>query len=1025
MNYTLGDLRFGLVDKLSNLKGIVRYKKKKQDDLKIIIANNNEFFTDIADFLDIDIDDLTEFQKIELYNKYNHKATIFKLDRKDLINVYKFHKIVITDDIKGIAPKANTSIYNVIKVKGKKIKQYTESQQQEQHHNLIKINPFKVSKNDIDLDLSIEQKKFVTSFALSNHNAIAIWGVGTGKTVLAAMCALEFLAINPDKDVVFITPASLQTNMLLTLHSLQTTDINGKKTYIDIQDKRFNFYSFEKYMRKAPECKDCLVIIDEAHNLRGQINLNPTEAGGMLHSNKRGGSILLKTTKANKILLMTATPFVNTVYDIESLMTILNKVSTGSMPKGSFFAMLNEKQQLEDYFECKLSINLKPNDPEFFPKKTEHLLFVELDEQAENIYNLIKNSPPLEEIQRKLKKLKVSKELIKKILLEIEVTKDPDDDSDETHLQSFHNGVRRIINLIENSNGINPKIDAIIKQIKTYKHTKNRKPRFIIYYSFIDAGLNLMKKELEKAGLDFLSVSGANSIAQKQKATTEYNNGNIDVLLISKSGAEGLDLKQTTAVFIVDNPWNEATNTQIIGRGVRYKSHFGLAKKYWNVDVFRLMIYMKSEHKFIRQLSDLVKNDSLKDDLYLLMVVLTRKQKNNNNIVFRDEVQKALLKNNIRELTQKYNNGDISKRELEAGKKQLTSTSWKDITLNRYPSQEDFERKFGLINITFPSIDIMLFLMSKMKQHTINQFVSILDKIHRFEDSECLNNTDELFIKKIVDWNKKHKKEITDDIKLQIYSDIIKSKKNDANHILDTANILKKKSKILQQYYTPVTVIDNMIKISNIEDDERLELNILEPTAGTGNIIQHINQKLDGNKFKINWKVGEYDKKNRILLTKYFNKYYKNNDDETHILFNNRNFLDTVTSLTFDYIFMNPPFHLVHTNYDIYDHDVYDIDFVFHAFKMLNPGGRLVAIIDARRIDLEFKTLKTNNSRLQKVINDLEVYENYEINGNNIKRIEVKRGHFINEKGDKISLKIGYLYLYRSIKRTRISRRKN
>jgi SNF2 family DNA or RNA helicase len=52
-----------------------------------------------------------------------------------------------------------------------------------------------------------------------------------------------------------------------------------------------------------------------------------------------------------------------------------------------------------------------------------------------------------------------------------------------------------------------------------------------------------------------------------------YNEGKINILFITKAGGEGLDLKGTDAIFILEPTWNENNSEQIIARAIRYKSH--------------------------------------------------------------------------------------------------------------------------------------------------------------------------------------------------------------------------------------------------------------------------------------------------------------------------------------------------------------------------------------------------------------------------------------------------------------------
>ena len=61
----------------------------------------------------------------------------------------------------------------------------------------------------------------------------------------------------------------------------------------------------------------------------------------------------------------------------------------------------------------------------------------------------------------------------------------------------------------------------------------------------------------------------------------------IKILLVTSSGAEGLDLKNIRQIHIMEPYWNQMRIEQIIGRGIRRGSHLSLAPAERNVEVFR------------------------------------------------------------------------------------------------------------------------------------------------------------------------------------------------------------------------------------------------------------------------------------------------------------------------------------------------------------------------------------------------------------------------------------------------------
>ena len=91
----------------------------------------------------------------------------------------------------------------------------------------------------------------------------------------------------------------------------------------------------------------------------------------------------------------------------------------------------------------------------------------------------------------------------------------------------------------------------------------------------------------EKAKISHLEFTGGMTDHKKQAVVSDYNQGKIEVLLLSSSGGEGLDLKKTRQIHIMEPHWNEAKISQVIGRGIRYKSHQGLPLTQRKVSVYR------------------------------------------------------------------------------------------------------------------------------------------------------------------------------------------------------------------------------------------------------------------------------------------------------------------------------------------------------------------------------------------------------------------------------------------------------
>lgn len=87
-------------------------------------------------------------------------------------------------------------------------------------------------------------------------------------------------------------------------------------------------------------------------------------------------------------------------------------------------------------------------------------------------------------------------------------------------------------------------------------------------------------------------ITGDISFDERTKIVDTFNADNnktgdkIELLLISKTGAEGLDLKNIRHIHLIEPYWNYARLSQIIARAVRYKSHVSLAPKFRNVQPY-------------------------------------------------------------------------------------------------------------------------------------------------------------------------------------------------------------------------------------------------------------------------------------------------------------------------------------------------------------------------------------------------------------------------------------------------------
>lgn len=803
-------------------------------------------------------------------------------------------------------------------VKKNIIKSYNEDEQEQflnKGYNVI--NPLKSKgeyfnlksgKNEI-VELLEHQEKFLRKFFLSNvSGSIVFHGVGTGKSLTAAAASHYYLSLNPDGHIVFVSPPALILNF-----------INALKQYgLDEKDKRYSFYSFEKFSRNPNiENKKCLFIVDEAHILRTEINAHESvnenqEKVIQVSKNKRGYAVLEAIKKIDKCILLTGTPFINKLYDIENLLSMV--VKKDPLDQDNFANMITNTNSRHDYFRYKISHYENETGSKFFPKKIQEYIPLIMNEEELKRYESFErgNTDILED------------EELENIIINGE---------SEKSFTSFYNGTRQYSNLIDYK-----KINFIIDRIKNKKTTG----QFIIYTTFINNGVDLIKKYLNKNNIEFAVISGKENIKQKEDSKNKYNNKDVQVLIITKAGTEGIDTIGTEAIFIYEgSSWNEALVEQAIARAIRFKSHFHLPKNQQIVYVYRLLIVKSNDEDTINKIN--------KNEIFNFGLLLKKYKQISNQIKERQKIEAEKEDEKIDFEKSKYKN--LSKEEKQ---KYLDKVKYE-----RYHSDKQISKLFKQT----PSVEARLTILSLAKKQQILEFIKELDtQIQQLEDYETKyekevheKDIEDMTEKEILELQKKYINGQKEDILKKINSSELQnllSKYEEKNHVLKSKLDIAKR---YQAYFTPETVIKMMLQYSQkLKTFEAI--NILEPTAGIGNIPIYMLQN-----YKKDYKIHmvEIQEENRKVL-----KNLCNDAPDILELYETKDFLQFVNPIEYDLIVMNPPFHLRKSQFTYLDRDYYDMDFVFKCYYMLENKGELIALCGQITDEKWKKWIKENNGEI-------------------------------------------------------------
>jgi hypothetical protein len=855
----------------------------------------------------IDIDDVND-------DKIKQKLEDEKITAKQLFKLIGDMNITIKDDdfneIENFdveKPKTSATEKKLLKSYGKT--KFTQEQQEKYIFDYdTEFNPYEQElteylkskgKNE-SIKLQPHQRRFLEAFFYANlRGAICFWGVGTGKTLGAVASTKMYLNIYPTHNVVFILPPALMNNMAGSLMDFG----------VDISDNRIKFYTYDGYYRHGIEAENSLVIIDEAHNFRTVIKGSEDKEGNInVSSNKKGYVVLTKAGKpCHKIMLMTGTPFVNSPYDIENLISFAE--GKDPLNESEYGKLVSDKILRNDYFKYKISHYMDSGAGGYFPN-------------VKYIYEpiIVKNEDDLKELQQRA---------------------------------SIHNP------FYINSRGLSEQLEGLKTNFILKKIKENPEYKTIIFSSFIEKGVQQMMQVLKENNIPYVRISGQETTQEKTMSVWRFSpekappnvRDNLDpvkVLIITRAGAEGVDTSMVRQLFVISGQWNEALYEQIVARASRYKSHHALPEKERFVNVYKLFLCSQKEADEIKKF-----NDPNYDFLTTLNLIKDLKKEDNKLNKKKNYSLSALesSKKGSSERKELFESADFAKGRADYDRHKVISAFGINVSADcmLFLIQKS---KIQVINEFVKELD-------KIPQ--VEKTISDIPHAKKIYDEILAKNIkDGKIMKYLVDMIKPLKAVVLQNFG-KLDEEILDHKESIENVLkkYKDAEFKKKSKKLLalnQEFFTSDKDAKELIKMSGVENKYSSPLQVLEPTAGHGSLVKNLLKLYPNKDFRID--MVEYLKDNREVL--------QNIVDDAPLLLNlmkEGDFLKFYNSTTYDLILMNPPFHLRKSNRSDLIRDIWDIDFVKRAYAMLKVGGVLVAITSQKWMDDEHykKWLESKN----------------------------------------------------------------
>ena len=428
----------------------------------------------------------------------------------------------------------------------------------EGHHfqevKTAELTPFSGVVYDLEVDSDVyDEKRYTTASGLVLHNTIG------------SIAGAESVG----RDAVAVVPAALRNNYRKELGKV------GPK-------HKFNVVSYEGFA-KHPDADGKTLILDEGQRIK-----NPGSA--------RSQAVFEGSQRAHRRIVLSGTPIPNQPEDLGPLMNIVagkRILPTGDdfrkrylreheVDPGLWGRLRGAKPGIEYQMTNRSDLASKvrglvdyhPSTAEGFPAVSHVHKDVEMDPRQKRVYEqVLKNAPPgfFHKMERGL----------------------PPSKSEARQLNAFLTASRIVSNTPapyqkdmtpEEGYARSPKLQHLVGDI--VRGIKlNPRHRAVVYSNFLEGGVQPIAHALHTHGIKHHVFTGGLSDKHRKKMVDDYNQGHVPVLLISGAGAEGLDLKGTRSIHITEPHWNEARIKQVIGRGVRYKSHAHLPKAEQHVAV--------------------------------------------------------------------------------------------------------------------------------------------------------------------------------------------------------------------------------------------------------------------------------------------------------------------------------------------------------------------------------------------------------------------------------------------------------
>lgn len=427
--------------------------------------------------------------------------------------------------------------------------------------------------------------------------------MGLGKTMLAIAIADE---MKSDREVVFLLAKSLQKNIVDEIKNYgimkgdEKFNININFVSMDAYNSALQLFS----LTRGKNLDGKLLIVDEAHNFfRSIINSQGD------NSNARKIYNIIQNSKNLKIIFLSGTPITKNPFEMVPCCNLLAEHDILPTDYETFedlymdteHEIVKNKEFLQNRLFGLVSYSEIQDEnkiyyPEELPLKIEK---IEMSEEQKKYYEIV--------YQRESTKFSTAKKRKPKTI-NLSLPR-------SSGAALYFVNSRITTNYLFPANCDKLSLETIPPKYLDEKHSKkifklmenikSSTGKILIYSQFVNyGGIGIVSEYLKKNGytrwspkspdvlISHAIISGEvdpeeRSIIQDRFNSPDNNRGEkIKILLISKTGTEGLNLSCIREVHILEPYWDKSRIQQIISRAIRLNSHEALMPEEKNVQPF-------------------------------------------------------------------------------------------------------------------------------------------------------------------------------------------------------------------------------------------------------------------------------------------------------------------------------------------------------------------------------------------------------------------------------------------------------